>query len=64
MGNLSNTLPPLGEGARRAEEGRSAKHEVFGSVNVASKDLARLGPHPALRATFSQREKGGVGVCP
>src|SRR5439155_19803259 len=52
---------PLGEGARRADEGRRA--EARRSCKRHHRAASRRGPHPALRATFSRaraRAKGGV----
>jgi hypothetical protein len=48
------TLPPLGEGARRAEEGLVA-HDVVKTSN--SKSVASPSS-VAFRATFPQRGKG------
>ncbi len=52
------TLPPLGEGARRADEGRS-EAQVLASFEARQKAAGkRPQPSSGLSATFSQREKG------
>jgi hypothetical protein len=51
--SFTPTLPPSGEGARRADEGL-ATYSKFKCL------YSLQDPHPALRATFSRREKGEV----
>src|SRR5205823_13469131 len=54
----------LGEGARRADEGRGAKRS--GRAASATGAHSRAGSHPALRATFSHASRGrrGTGDTP
>ena len=50
MDAFDSLLPP-GEGARRADEGK--RHQFAIEFSGTSRSF----PHPALRATFSRREK-------
>jgi hypothetical protein len=61
MSVLTNSPSPMlgmGEGARRADEGRVAQQRGCGKPVDAYRLAPLGGPHPALRATFSRmREK-------
>ena len=54
------TLLPLGEGARRADEGRAHLHAAFGRTRSVVKTDASHRPSSGLSATFPQWGKGEI----